>query len=150
MKYPKWLIYAWSVHKAELLKFTKNEFVLRPKHGAPLPLRAMPIWKQHISKMGFPYAMQLHYKSDLWYNNKCVILVVFADVMPPLLVQSTKYIHAIAVKRCVWNNYTLQLLVVGCFWWAHFSWSDQSTIHTCRGRGNHDRPPYTKKSVLFI
>ena len=36
IKYPKWPIYAKSVHKTELSNLTKNEIVLRPKHGAPL------------------------------------------------------------------------------------------------------------------
>ena len=35
IKYPKWLIYATSIHKTELSNLTKNEIVLRPKHGAP-------------------------------------------------------------------------------------------------------------------
>ena len=30
-------MYAKSVHKTELSNLTKNEIVLRPKHGAPLP-----------------------------------------------------------------------------------------------------------------
>ena len=33
IKYPKWLIYATSIHKTELSNLTKNEIVLRPKHG---------------------------------------------------------------------------------------------------------------------
>ena len=33
IKYPKWPIYAKSVHKTELSNLTKNEIVLRPKHG---------------------------------------------------------------------------------------------------------------------
>ena len=37
IKYPEWLIYATSIHKTELSNLTKNEIVLRPKHGAPLP-----------------------------------------------------------------------------------------------------------------
>ena len=35
MKYPKWPIYAKSLHKTELSNFTKNEIVLSPMHGAP-------------------------------------------------------------------------------------------------------------------
>ena len=27
----------------------------KPLHPPPWPLRAMPLWKQHISKRGFPY-----------------------------------------------------------------------------------------------
>ena len=34
MKYPKWLIYATSIHKTELSNLTKKDIVLRPKHGA--------------------------------------------------------------------------------------------------------------------
>ena len=33
MKYPKWPIYAISLHKMELSNFTKNEIVLSPMHG---------------------------------------------------------------------------------------------------------------------
>ena len=33
MKYPKWPIYAISVHKTELSNLTKNEIVLSPMHG---------------------------------------------------------------------------------------------------------------------
>ena len=34
MKYPKWPIYAKSLHKTELSNFTKNKIVLSPMHGA--------------------------------------------------------------------------------------------------------------------
>ena len=33
MEYPKWPLYATSVHKAELSNLTKNEIVLPPKQG---------------------------------------------------------------------------------------------------------------------
>ena len=35
IKYRKWLLYATSIHKTELSNLTKNEIVLRPKHGKP-------------------------------------------------------------------------------------------------------------------
>ena len=44
IKYPKWPIYAKSVHKRELSNLTKNEIVLRPKHGAPYGQPDRKIW----------------------------------------------------------------------------------------------------------
>ena len=49
IKYPKWPIYAKSVHKTELSNLTKNEIVLRPKHGGGGPT---PNGENHLK---FPF-----------------------------------------------------------------------------------------------
>ena len=75
IKYPKWPIYAKSVHKTELSNLTKNEIVLRPKHGAP------PVWTM-LKKTalflheGFPNKDECDW---LWLNCtiKCITCNIF-------------------------------------------------------------------------